>query len=65
MDHGNSRQAIVVELLLEDLNKFSTTLRSLIPLLELISFVLACIPANGTDIDHAISELNECTSHGW
>jgi len=36
----------------------------LVPGFELVSFALACVPAHGRYVDHAVAELDECAAHG-
>lgn len=58
------RKPIIRKLLLQRGNHLLPGLGLLIPRLILITLFLAGIPAHGTDIDHAIAELDECTAHG-
>lgn len=58
----NVRQSQVRELLLDILHKFLPDTMLQIELLVLVSLLHAGVPANGADIDHAVSEFNECSS---
>lgn len=58
----NVRQSQVRELLLDILHKFLPDTMLQIELLVLVSLLHAGVPANRADIDHAVSEFNECSS---
>lgn len=59
----NVRKAIIWKLLLQRLNHMLPRMCLLVPLLILISLLFTRVPAHRADVDHAISELNECTAH--
>ena len=57
------RQSEGCKLLSQDFDKGFSATTLLIPSLELITFCLGSVSSHRADIDHAVSELNECTSH--
>ena len=58
------RKPQVGEFFLNGLDHFGSAAILLVPSLELVSFRLAGITANRTDVDHTVSELNESPAHG-
>ena len=59
------RDGQVGKSLLQRLDHFRPAIVLLVPCLELVSFCGTGVTTHGADIDHAVSELDECSSHGW
>lgn len=56
-------EAIVWELVLQGGNEFGANFMLLVVLLEIDTFLNAGVSSNRRDVDHSISEFDECAPH--
>lgn len=62
-ERGGVRQAQVPEALLERRDKLLSDPGALVKRLKVVALLVARVPANGADIDHAVAKLNKGAAH--